>query len=248
MDTAVVARDLRKVFAPLPGLVGLLAARPSKQPVAALHGVSFDLTWGACLGVMGPTGAGKTTLLKILATLVAPTAGTARVCGYDLGAARAIRACVGFAGGDGPGFYARLTGRQNLRFFAALYRRGAKDVERALAAVELDSVAERAVQTYSSGMRQRLALARALLHEPCLLLLDEPTRSLDPAASARVLDLLDGWRRAGQRAILLVTHRPDEAAALCDRVLLLDQGRVRALDTPSSLRERGLWGAGLGRG
>lgn len=233
MDAAIVARDLSKVFAPLPGLLGVLAARPSASPVAALQGVSFDLAWGACLGVMGPTGAGKTTLLKILATLVAPTAGTARVCGYDLGATRAIRACVGFAGGDGPGFYPRLSGYENLRFFAALYGRSAEDVERALAAVELDTAAERIVQTYSSGLRQRLALARALLHAPRLLLLDEPTRSLDPAASARLLDFLDRWRREGQRAIVLVTHRPDEAAALCDRVLLLDRGRVRASDTPA---------------
>ncbi|MCL4265257.1 MAG: ABC transporter ATP-binding protein [Anaerolineae bacterium] len=209
-------------------------------PVTAVQDISLTVPTGELFGLLGPNGAGKTTLVKMLCTLLRPTDGTAVVAGHTLNEAGAIRAAVGLVVSDERSFYWRLTARQNLDFFAALYGlHGATArlrVQTVLAEVQLDEVAERRFSSFSSGMRQRLAIARALLHQPRLLFLDEPSRSLDPTATQKLHDLILRLRQEQGMTIFLITHDLAEAEKLCDRVALLHQGRIQAIGQPAALR------------
>lgn len=221
-------------------------------PVSALVDVSFDVAPGEVVVLLGPNGAGKSTLLRILGTTVIADSGEALVAGHSVNEApAAVRRSVGFLMAEERTWYWRLTGRHNLEFFAALYgfRRKAamQRAECLLDEVGLTDVADRSFGGYSSGMRLRLSLARALLAEPPVLLLDEPTRSLDPIATKHFRDLI--LRTAEQRdtAVLIATHDLHEAATLASRVLVLAAGRLSMVSedwTGSTELEDMLLGAG----
>lgn len=219
-----------KTYPPATGLWRLLMRTASDTPVRALSDVSFAVAPGEVVGLVGPNGAGKSTLFRIVATLLEPSAGTVTVDGFDLAAApEQIRRRIGLVLEGARGTYGRLTGLDNLEFFgvmagmdrAAARRRGAE-------LLEIFDLAgrDRRVFGYSSGMRVRLALARALIADPPFLLLDEPTRSLDPKGSVEVMALIRELAASG-RAVLFATHRLDEVRTGCDRAVVLTAGRVR---------------------
>lgn len=241
MQEAIIAENLGKSFPPT-----LTGWRAMLQPLAnltwsALSGVSFTVAAGKATAIIGANGAGKSTLLRVLSTLLVPTTGRARVAGFDVERESSeVRRQIGLhAGGDG-GFYARLTGQQNLEFFAALNR-----LSRAEAAQRIGQLAdwlglgpalERQVRTLSTGTVHRLSLARALLHRPSVLFLDEPTRSLDPLGAAEFRKLLreEIVGREGT-TLLFSTHSLQEVAEVADRAILLDAGKLVAEDSPAGL-------------
>jgi len=201
--------------------------------------VTFDVGRSEIVALLGPNGAGKTTTLRMLAGLIAPTSGTVVIDGVPLTRATGalLRSRIGFLT-EAPGLWDRLTVRENLQVYAGLYglTNHGPVIDRVLDLFELtDRGATRAAEL-SKGMRQKVALARALLHEPRILLLDEPTSGLDPEITRSVRALLDERRAAGC-SILVSTHNLDEAERLADRVAVL-QGRLLALDSPASLRQR----------
>ncbi|MBI5379374.1 MAG: ABC transporter ATP-binding protein [Nitrospirae bacterium] len=229
---------LRKVFPKESLLSSLGHADTEGQEV--LREITMEIGPGECVALLGPNGSGKSTLLRILATLLRPTSGQGQIGGYHLvQEAPAVRRLVGCAFGGGRSFYLRLTGRQNLAFFAALHRlqgsAARMRMEALLAELGLREEADRPARFYSTGMLQRLDLARALLCDPPVLLLDEPTQGLDPAAAEAFLALLKGPLIAGRgKTVLLATHRLEEAEALCRRVAILSQGTLRMFDAPGA--------------
>jgi ABC-2 type transport system ATP-binding protein len=201
----------------------------SRGYIQALDGVDLEVQSASIHGIIGPNGSGKSTLLRVLATLLLPTAGEVQVGGLDaVQDAASVRRLIGFSTGEERSLYWRLTGRQNLEFFAALHHvdspRDATD--RALARVELTEAADRQVMTYSQGMLRRLGLARALLYDAPILLLDEPARSLDPMSRDRLHELLLGMRESHGTTIVLATHDLTEASLICDKVSILSVGRM----------------------
>jgi ABC-2 type transport system ATP-binding protein len=216
--------------------------RKSATPVEALRDVSFEIGEGEVFGLIGRNGAGKTTLTKIIATLVQPTSGSVTVRGFDsIREEESVRACIGLASAEERSFYWRLTAEQNLMFFARLNGLNDRDARRRiaelLARVELEEVARRRFGELSTGNKQRMAVARAMLNNPPVLLLDEPTRSLDPVAAARTRALISSLA-TGERptTILLTSHNLAEVEELCRRVAIITRGRIRAIDTPANLR------------
>jgi ABC-2 type transport system ATP-binding protein len=237
---AIETFDLSKQFS-TPAILRRLMRR-DLPIVHAVEAVTIRVESGQIFGLLGPNGAGKTTLIKLLCTLITPSRGTARVNGFDLARQPAqIRASVGLITSDERSFYGRLSGRENLLFFAALHglssRAARNRVQALLEQVELTDAADRAFQTYSSGMRQRLAIARGMLHDPAILFLDEPTRGLDPHATnklhAFITDEIVGRQH---KTVWLTTQRLDEAEKLCHRVAILDRGKIRAEGTIGELR------------
>jgi ABC-2 type transport system ATP-binding protein len=213
----------------------------TKATVHALRGASVTVRHGTIHGVMGPNGSGKSTLLRILATLIIADGGEATVYGHDVDReAPAVRSAIGFTTGEERSLYWRLTARQNLEFAAALHHlaRPREAVAAALAWVRLSDNADRPVSGFSQGMSRRLGLARALLHEPPLLLLDEPTRSLDPASRAEFQEVLRDLRAQRGVTTLLTTHDLGEAAAVCDEVSVLRDGHI--VDRYTDVDERTL--------
>jgi ABC-2 type transport system ATP-binding protein len=216
--------------------------RPRRQPeVLALNGVSLAIPRGEVHGLLGPNGAGKTTLVKILSTVLLPTSGRAAICGHDVvRASRQVQPLIGIVFGGERGLYTRLTGRQNLEYWGALYRLPTAEVRRRSVALldrmGLADKADRRVETYSRGMKQRLHLARGLIGDASVLFLDEPTTGMDPVA-AREFRALIGELTGEGRTILLATHDMVEAEVLCHRVTLIDRGRVIATESPRSLSQ-----------
>lgn len=199
--------------------------------VDALLDVTLAVMPREVVGLLGPNGAGKSTLTRILATTVLPDAGVATVCGIDVVAEPArARHVLGVSLSDERSWYWRLSGRQNLRFFAALYGYGRKQsaerVSELLHRFDLDAAADRRFDGYSAGMKSKLSLARALLPDPPVLLLDEPTRSLDPIAAAEFRKIIVQLVEEHDKAVLLATHNLEEAALLSNRVAVLAGGRV----------------------
>ena len=212
---------------------------PIRTPV--LNGVSLDVAEGELFGVLGLNGAGKTTLLKILATLILPEAGTATIGGFDLNEApKRVRDILALMTADERSLHWRLSALENMRLFAALHGlTAAEGLSRSLEALEtvkLADVGDKMVGTYSSGMRQRLLLARALISRPRVLLLDEPTRSLDPVSAHEFRRTLrdDIIGRQGA-TVILATHNSEEAFHYCDRVAVLHQGTVAAVGSAREL-------------
>lgn len=202
----------------------------------AVDNLQLDIRAGEVFGFLGPNGAGKTTTIRMLAGLIRPTAGTARVAGYRLGADdTSLRQNVGILT-EAPGLYDRLSAERNLNFYAQLYEIEdvSGQVEKYLRMLGLWGRRHEATGTFSRGMRQRLAIARALLHEPKVLFLDEPTSGLDPQAARLVREFIEELSSAG-RTILLCTHNLDEADRLCDRIGVIN-ARLLAVDTPAALR------------
>jgi ABC-2 type transport system ATP-binding protein len=229
---AIEAAGLEKRFL----IRGWLPGRPSRI-VEALRGASLRVERGSIHGIMGPNGSGKSTLLRIFATLITPETGVARVDGHDTATQSSdVRRAIGFSTGDERSLYWRLSAQQNLEFAAALY--GIDDVnaaiDRALSLVDLAGERNRPVSGFSQGMARRLGLARALLHQPRILLLDEPTRSLDPTARHEFHEGLRRLRDDGVTA-LVTTHDSAEAVAVCDRVSVLVAGRFVAEVAPDDV-------------
>jgi ABC-2 type transport system ATP-binding protein len=218
-----------------------LRREPDKRErFRAVDGIDLVVEPGEIFGLLGPNGAGKTTTMKMLATLLIPTSGTIRVLGVDpLERPREVRARLGAMLSGERSLYWKLTGRENLEYFAALYHVPPAEtktrIATVLAAVKLADRADDYVERYSTGMRQRLALARALLPNPPLVVLDEPTVGLDPQASRDLRDRVRELKAQG-RTVLLTTHYMEEADQLCDRVAIIDHGRIVALDTPAALK------------
>lgn len=206
--------------------------------MTAVQDLSVTIAAGEVFGLLGPNGAGKTTTVRMLTGLIAPTYGRARINGYELGRENeAIRRSVGLLT-ETPGLYDRLSALKNLTFFARLYevRDVNGQVEKYLRLLGLWERRHDLVGTFSKGMRQKLAICRALLHEPPILFLDEPTAGLDPEAARVVRDFIEEIKTQG-RTIVLCTHNLDEADRLCDRIGVLKQ-RLLSVDTPAHLRQQ----------
>jgi ABC-2 type transport system ATP-binding protein len=215
--------------------------RKDFRTLTAVHDMSFTVGDGEIFGLLGPNGAGKTTTVRMLAGLISPTAGTAVINGHPLGeSTQQIRAFTGILT-ESPGLHEKLTARQNLAYYGRLYGlRGARlreAVDRYLAVVEMSEHADRRVGSFSKGMRQKVAIARALLHEPEVIYLDEPTSGLDPSAAKTVRDFIATLRALG-RSIIVCTHNLDEAERLCDRIGIM-RGTLLRVDTPAALRRHG---------
>ncbi len=240
-DVVVRVDALTKRFAVRRGWAEILRHPRGVTYATALERVSLEVRRGELFGLHGPNGAGKTTLFKILSTLITPDGGDAVIDGSDVvrDAAR-VRRLLAPAIPEERSLSWRLTARQNLDVFAALHglagAAARRAVDEVLAATELTDTGTKMVGQFSSGMRQRLLIARALLGRPSLLLLDEPTRSLDPISARRFRTFLrDEIVRGRGCTVLLATHRAEEALELCDRVAVLDRGRVSATGAPDAL-------------
>ena len=212
--------------------------RKDAEPITAVDELSIDVARGEIFGFLGPNGAGKTTTIRMLSALIRPTAGEAVVNGYRVGQQNTeIRRSVGLLT-ETPGMYTRLSAAYNLRLFAQLY--GVADVEgqveKYLRMMGLWERREDVVGGFSKGMRQKLALARALLHEPDLVFLDEPTAGLDPEAAHMVRGYIRELKEQG-RTVFLCTHNLDEADRLCDRIAVF-KTRLLVVDTPANLRQK----------
>ena len=211
----------------------------SRGPIRAVDEVSFEVRGGEIFGLLGPNGAGKTTALRLLATLLEPTSGTARVGGHDITAEPdQVRRRIGFLSGD-MGLYHRLTGREVVSFFARLHgwenQRLAERIEQVFSLLEIRDFADRRIDKLSSGMRQRIAIARTLVHDPPILILDEPSYGLDVPTARLIEEFILSAKRAG-KCILFSTHVMEEAEYLCDRIAVISAGEVRSIGTMEELR------------
>ena len=221
-----------------------LFTRSIKEEVHALRNVSFELGRGEVLGLLGPNGSGKSTALRLVSTLLLPDSGCVTVAGFDTRShGEAVRKRVGLALASERSFFTRLTARENLEFFAGLedlsWRESRDRTERVLIEAGLTDAANKQVMKFSSGMHQRLAIARALLKRPSVLLLDEPSRSLDLAAATRLWGTIRDLSQS-RIAILLATHNFSEAAEVCDRVAILRQGSLLTISPTATQNEHQL--------
>ena len=242
---AVSVRSLTRVFEPkvrrgLRGLLPHFRAEPAEpKRIVAVNNLNLDVAPGHCFGLLGPNGAGKTTTVKMLATLLEPTSGSATVAGFDVTrSARQVRRNIGVLFAGERGMYWRLSGRENLELFGTLSFMPRQSIqERIEAAAQRFGLQDRMddlVETYSTGMKQRLNLARTTLHEPPVLLLDEPTAALDPVAAREARHLIRQIAESGT-AILLTTHNLYEAEQICDRVGIIQSGSLVAQGRPADL-------------
>lgn len=211
-----------------------------KHPVQAVKDISLCVRKGELFGMVGPNGAGKTTTVKMLSTLLLPTGGTAQILGLDvIKHTDQIRSRIGFTFGGNKGLYSRLSGLDNLKYFAELYKLERdiipKRIKELLEIVGLAGREHDRVETYSSGMQQRLHLARALLHDPELIFLDEPTVGIDPIGAREIRQLIKELIQRG-KTILLTSHYMYEVEELCDRIAVVNHGEIVALDTPANLK------------
>ncbi|MFO7584622.1 MAG: ATP-binding cassette domain-containing protein [Anaerolineales bacterium] len=213
-----------------------------KPLFTAVDGVSLQIERGEIFGLLGPNGAGKSTTIRMLCTLLEPTSGTAHVNGFDIvRQANEVRQNLGTLLAGERSIYWKLTGRENLEYFAALYHIppavARKRVDELLERLEIKERSNELVEKYSTGMRQRIAIGKALLARPPILLLDEPTLGLDPQAARNLRELILELQKEGH-TILLTTHYMEEADLLSDRIGIIDSGKVIALDTPEELKQR----------
>jgi ABC-2 type transport system ATP-binding protein len=230
MDTAIEVRNLVKTYA---------------GDVRAVKDISFGVQRGEVFGLLGPNGAGKSTTIGMLTTTVAPSSGTAKLAGFDVVRSPLEARSISSVVFQEAVVDRALSGRQNLDIHARLWQVAPRDAGNRLAELAgtlgLADLLDRPVGTYSGGERRRLEIARALMSRPRVLFLDEPTVGLDPRVRAELLDVIAGLRDRMETTILLTTHYLDEAERLCDRLAIMHDGRIVALDTPRALR------AGLGR-
>src|SRR6267378_100012 len=229
---AIDVRGIRRVYNVKP------------KPVVALDGVDLQVEPGEFFGLLGPNGAGKTTLIKILTTLLLPSEGSARIFGFDVERqTKQIRRIMNMVAGGEQSGYGILTVREQLWMFSQFYglpsRDGWNRVDELIAAVGLDEQKAQRVSTLSTGQRQKMNFARGLLNDPWIFFLDEPTLGLDVSAARSVRELVLAWKAAVPgRTILLTTHYMAEADELCDRIAIVDHGRILALGTPAELKKR----------
>ena len=217
-------RDLKKYF----------------KEVKAVDGVTLSINGGEIFGLLGPNGAGKTTILNILCTLLKPTSGTATVCGHDVRREKdAVRRSIGIVFQD-PSLDDQLTAFENLDLHGRLYHIGRgtrkEKMQELLSLVELTDKKGILVKTFSGGMKRRLEIARGLLHQPRVLFLDEPTLGLDPQTRRHIWEYIRKLNSTTRITIILTTHYMDEADTLCNRVAIIDRGKIAAIDTPAQLK------------
>jgi ABC-2 type transport system ATP-binding protein len=231
----IEAHDLHRTYRTSTGVL-----RRKWMDVEAVRGVSFAIEQGELFGLLGPNGAGKTTTIKMLITLLIPTKGSASVLGFDVvNDAREVRRRIGYVFGGERGVYERLNGYDNLRYFAELY--GVEPdkikprIEYLLELVGLKGREQERAEGYSRGMKQRLHIARGLLHDPPVVFLDEPTIGLDPVGARELRATIASLADAG-KTILLTTHYMFEADALCDRIAVINRGEIVAQGTPRDLK------------
>ena len=241
MTTVVEAVDLRRTYRTTTGTF-----RRGSVEVEAVRGISFEIQEGELFGLLGPNGAGKTTTIKMLITLLIPTSGTARVLGRDVVKdAKWVRQHIGYVFGGDRGLYERLSALDNLRYFAELYGVDPKvqrqRIYELLELVGLNGREKERVEGYSRGMRQRLHIARGILHDPPVVFLDEPSIGVDPVGARELRSMIAGLRDAG-KTVLLTTHYMFEADELCDRIAVVAHGEILAEGTPRDLK------AGVGEG
>src|ERR1035437_6976801 len=221
------------------GLRRTFKGKGKNSSVEAVAGVDLTVAAGDIFGFLGPNGAGKTTTVRILATLIPPTAGTARVAGFDVAhQSRQVRERIGYVAQAG-GSYREATGREELviqgRLFSMSKAEARKRAIEILEALDLAEAADRTCKTYSGGMRRRLNIGIGMVHRPAMLFLDEPTTGLDPQARARLWEEIRKLRETGT-SVLLTTHYLEEADALCDRLAIIDHGKIVAEGSPEELK------------
>ena len=234
-DLAIVVRDLTRSFRKRKGWFR------SGELVEAVRGISFDVPQGTIFGILGPNGAGKTTTIKMLSTLLVPTSGTATINGFDVERDELmVRRQLGVLFGGDKGLYNQLNGYENLRYFGRLYGMDDTAIKRRsaelLAKVSLTDRASERVESYSRGMKQRLHIAKTLLHEPIVTILDEPTIGLDPSAAIEVRELIANL--IPDHTVLLTTHDMHEADILCRDIAIVDRGLIVAQGSPAELKAR----------
>ena len=238
-DATVVAHELCKHF-PAPRPKGTWFGAP-RELVRAVDGVSFVAKPGRIFGLLGPNGAGKTTTMRMLATTVTPTSGTATVAGHEIGhdpvgARRSLGMLT-----TSIGLYARLTARENVAYFANLYGMqpavAARRIEDLFRLLDMQDFADRRADNFSTGMKQKVAIARAVVHDPPVMIFDEPTSGLDVMSSRTVVEFIQSMRDTG-KCVILSTHLMYEVEKLCDTVCIIYQGRVVAGGTPRGLVEQ----------
>ncbi|MGQ9619326.1 MAG: ATP-binding cassette domain-containing protein [Candidatus Aminicenantia bacterium] len=206
----------------------------------AVDSISFNVSYGELFGLLGPNGAGKTTSISILCTLLNPTSGYAEVAGFDVRKKRdEVRKSIGVVFQD-PTLDTKLTGKENLQFHAIMYgiqrAEAEKRIKEVLELVELENKADVLVEKYSGGMKRRLEIARGLIHKPKILFLDEPTLGLDAQTRRRIWDYIRRFNKEEGVTIILTTHYMEEADYLCDRVAIMDRGKIVAMDSPVNLK------------
>ena len=233
----IEVRDLTKHYSSKKRL-GIF--KSEKSVVEALKGVTFDVNQGEVFGLLGPNGAGKTTLIKILTTLLLPTSGIAKVNGYTLDQDREIKSSIGAMLMGERGLYWKLTGRENLEYFGALYHVPKSIRKERIASLiellELDKIADRTVETYSSGQKMKMVFARSLVNDAPILMLDEPTNTLDVKEARRLRKIVKEQNEDYNKTIIYCTHLMHEAEELCQRVGIIDHGTIIALDDPMDLK------------
>lgn len=236
---AIEVEGLTKVYPAQRSLVGHV--QPEKR---AVDGVTFRVDEGEIFGLVGPNGAGKTTLIRMLSTMLLPTSGTVRIGGHDIvGNETQARSLVGVVSSNERSFYWRLTGRENLRFFTRLHQMPDSEADpwrdRLIELLGLEDMADRRFDNYSTGQKQRMAIARGLLTRPKVLLMDEPTKGVDPVGAAEIVELIQGPVRGLWNPTILVTsHNLTEIERLCGRVALMHRGRLAALGAIAEFRDR----------
>jgi ABC-2 type transport system ATP-binding protein len=230
------------------GFFGLLKRDQSNRKMkenndvtVALNKVNINIRPGELFGLLGPNGSGKTTMIKCLSTILIPDEGTALVNGFDINKETSmVRASLGMVVGGERTLYWKLTARDNLMYFASLYKmqrkHAKKRIEELLENFGISNRADERLEDYSTGMRQKVAIARALLHNPPILLLDEPTLGLDPNFSRQIRSQIKELAVKDGKTVLLTTHYMDEAEQLCDRVAFINSGTIVAVDTPNKLK------------
>jgi ABC-2 type transport system ATP-binding protein len=231
----IEAIDLRRTYQTTTGVI-----RRKRLDVEAVRGISFSVERGELFGLLGPNGAGKTTTIKMLITLLLPTTGQARVLGHDVVAdAREVRKRIGYVFGGDRGLYERLSAYDNLRYFAELYgvsgHTQRRRIDEVLELVGLKGREKERVEGYSRGMRQRLHIARGILHDPEVVFLDEPTIGVDPVGARDLRQMIADLITVG-KTVLLTTHYMFEADALCDRIAVIANGEIVGQGTPAELK------------
>jgi len=216
-------------------------ADKKRGEIRAVDRVSFCCRPGEILGVLGPNGAGKTTLLRLLATILTPTSGTATIAGYDIGSQpQQVRQRIGYLTGTAA-LYERLTAREMVTYFGELYGLPPKEIERRadeiFTTLEIHEFADRRCDKLSTGQKQRVSIARAILHRPPVMIFDEPTSGLDVVAARTITRFIRRCRDEG-RTVLFSTHIMSEVEALCDRIAVIYKGRIAAVGTCAELREQ----------
>lgn len=243
MAYAIETTGLTKRFIRRRKLKQIVLHPLQREAITALDGIDLQIKEGELFGILGPNGAGKTTLIKLLSTLILPDEGKAWVNGYSiLHNEESIKQSIGLVTGEERSFYWRLSGRGNLQFFATLYNMSSSQAERRineiLKTLELQDKADDLFYTYSTGTKQKLALARGLLSNPKILFIDEPTKSLDPIAAQNIRKFIrEKLVKEQGKTVFLATHNLKEAEEMCDHLDIIDRGRILCQGTPSEIRK-----------